>query len=176
MPILKCTVKKRSIQFSDVEYMHVVARLPPLVPEYFHHCRRKLRIHSGVTSLPCLPALALANLLVWMGAPIHVLHIKGIRQHLGFCGCRSGSVRLLQIRPCGGACWCWLRDIPLYGRATLVCTFISRGTFGSFPPLATWGLQHTHHALCIVTSLLGRVSVAQGVSRHGVPWSLHPLY
>lgn len=159
--------------------MHAVVWLPPLVPEYFHHCRRKLRIHWGVT--PCPPVsqpLAVANLLsVCMEAPVLCISHNGIMQHLGLCDwLLSGSMRFLKIHPRWSTCWYftlfhdrvifhWM-DVPYF-----VCTFISRGTFGSFPPFSHLGVGFGNtHAMRVTnhTALPGRDSMVQGVSKRWV--------
>ena len=57
-------------------------------------------------------------------------------------------------------------DVPHF-----VCMFISRETFGSFPPFSHLGVgfgnTHTMH-VTNHTALLGRDSMAQGVSKHWV--------
>lgn len=159
--------------------MHAVVRLPHLVPECFHHCRRKLRIHWGVT--PCPPVsqpLAVANLLsVCMEAPVLCISHNGIVQHLGLCGwLLSGSTRFPKIHPCCSPCWyCTLFHdrviLPCVDVPHFVCTFISRGTFGSFPPFSPLGVGFGNtHAMRVTnhTALLGRDSMVQGVSKRWV--------
>ena len=159
--------------------MHAVVRLPHLVPECFHHCRRKLCIHWGVT--PCPPIsqpLAVANLLsVCMEAPVLCISHNGIMQHLGLCGwLLSGSTRFPKIHPCCSPCWyCTLFHdwviLPCVDVPHFVCTFISRGTFGSFPPFSPLGVGFGNtHAMSVTnhTALPGRDSMVQGVSKRWV--------